>query len=255
MKIIVFHRKQIIPRPRENNQEGQQQNGTRPQPVENPYAREPRQTRSGFSQFKYGIREKTGAMILDFEGLENGKIPVKGTVSIPIKSWTEYDIYFRPYSRTLSIIDREILNPVAINVGQNPENYIGRVLSTDTETLVYLRGRCPNVKGYKNILVEDNQMSTMAFNRYSSKAKHYVEEVERRLQALSQIDTFKHIGYLEAQVDILTKIILDSKLAKDKGLKSLLENALSLSPLSGKSNADISKSIQYKKVVQSLKAS
>ncbi len=249
MKIIVFHRKQTQEQKEVIDSSSQEQSPNE----KNPYARLKKSKRLGLTDFKYSLRNTSNSVVIGIEVLENGRQSTKGSVSVPIKPWSCYNIFFRPHTRKFAVIDRTILNSVTTNVIYNTENYVGRVVTTDSETLLYLRGAIPNISGYKNIVVGDDQTSASAFARYSSKVQQFIGKIEKKQESLAQIDDPSRLAYLEAQVDVLTKIILDSKLAKDKGLNSLLENALSLSSLANKSNAEISKRIQYKKVVQSLK--
>ena len=253
MKIIIFHRKQVQEQRRAKEPQKQtDQNGK--SPTRDPYLRERSATINGLSKFEYVVKDKSDSLSLTIEALEHSKTPVKGTVSIPLVPWTRYNIYYLPSAGKFTIIDRMVINPVGGSVGFTTENYVGRVITTDTEALVYLRGRFQKINGFKNILLEDGQTSSSAFSRYSSKVKHFVENSEMRKAALSRIDVFKQLAYLEAQVDLLTKILLDSKIVKNEGLKGLIQEALSLSSLKGKSNEEIRKRIQYKKFVQSTKA-
>lgn len=247
MTIIVFHRNQ----PKKAYDESK--NGNAPvessDRIEIESNKRARESKQGLSEFKYALLDKGKSLILTVEAKGNGQQDVKGTVAVRLNEWTQQDIYYRPNTQKIEVIDGLAINPVSLS----QTNFIGRIITTDTETLVYLRGRIPNISGFKNIVVADDQTSATAFAKYSSKVKHFMEETDRRRHALSKVDVFKQLNYLETQVDVLTKVILAANIIKDPAVKAVMQEALKYSPCLGTAPETLKKRVQYKKEIQALK--
>ena len=76
---------------------------------------------------------------------------------------------------------------------------------TDSEALLYLRGRIPNISGFKNIVLKDDEDSAVAVRRYSPKVSRFLDELNDRQRKLGELE-----------------IILDNDLVKDKLLAKIL---------------------------------
>lgn len=206
----------------------------------------------GLSEFKYQVKQAQRGLMLTVEAKYNGTIPVKKSVVVPLKPWTKFSLFYYPNSSTVSIVDSAALNPTRSHIEHTQENFIARMIVTDTEALVYLRGRFPAIPGFKNVIVADDQDSTIAFAKYSSKAKRFNDQLTERMAELGKIDTFKQVSYLEAQVDVLTKVILASGIVKDTQLRDILKEADRYSQCSNANPAELRKKLQYKQFVRSL---
>ena len=88
------------------------------------------------------------------------------------------------------------------------ENYLGRVVTTDTEALLYLRGRFGRVEGFRNVIFDDKETSGTAFVRHSPKVARLLIDLEDRKVRLGRVDLYRQIACLEAQVDLLTELVL-----------------------------------------------
>ena len=203
-----------------------------------------------FSEFSYSLNEKGKSLVLSFEALEGNSRKINGVTLVPVTPWTQYNVFYQPNTRKLEVVDLTSINSVVLGVGNNQDNFIARVLTTDTETLIYLRGRIKNVPGFKNILVIDEENSAQAFAYYSSKAKHFLEDNIRRRNSLGKVDVYKYLCLLETQVDILTKIVLEKDLVQDDNLKSILNEAVGCSACVKSAHKTLKKRLQYKKQVQ-----
>lgn len=182
----------------------------------------PKKTRSeGLSEFSYQVKEVDKSVRISIEA-KYQEIPIKETVRVPQQPWSIFHVFLQPDTGKIEIVSLTTFTS-RNNVEYPQQNYIAKVLTTDTETLLYLRGRIPNIKGFKNITVEEGQDSATAFRRYSSKVKRFQEELNERKRKLGTIDLFKQLGYLEAQVDVLTEIIVEAGLVRDKRLRGFLE--------------------------------
>lgn len=176
----------------------------------------------GLSRFKYELSQGKDKLILKVEAVYSGQIPVKGSCSLDLEEWSVFRIYFRPTTGKVEVVSSTALNPVSSQSENNSDNYIGRLIVTDSEALLYLRGRIPNISGFKNIVLKDDEDSAVAVRRYSPKVSRFLDELNDRQRKLGELDIFKQIAYLETQVDVLTKIILDNDLVKDKLLAKIL---------------------------------
>lgn len=174
------------------------------------------------SEFSYQVKEVDKSVRISIEAKYQGEIPIKETVRVPQQPWSIFHVFLQPDTGKIEIVSLTTFTS-RNNVEYPQQNYIAKVLTTDTETLLYLRGRIPNIKGFKNITVEEGQDSATAFRRYSSKVKRFQEELNERKRKLGTIDLFKQLGYLEAQIDVLTEIIVEAGLARDKRLLGFLE--------------------------------
>lgn len=103
--------------------------------------------------------------------------------------------------------------------------YFGKYLVTDRTILIYLRGAMKDIPGVRNVVMKDNQNSVRAFQAYSSVANRMILRQHAKRTFLSTTDPLDSVGYLEAQVDMLTRIILDKGLADGNAFKPILETA------------------------------
>ena len=210
----------------------------------------PNARHEGLGQLSFELQRSAKGLILSVKAMLNETIPVRERVSLPLIPWTHVNVYYRPSIGKIQLVDATSVNANRSHVENSPENYLGRLIVTDTEALIYLRGRMPNIPGFKNILLSDTESSASAFARYSSKVKHFVEEASRRQSLLGKIDVYKQLACLEAQVDVLTKVILASGLVADEKLKAVLEEAQRFSMCENSNVAILKQKIQYKKVVR-----
>ena len=120
-----------------------------------------------------------------------------------------------------------IVNPYAsqMNYEFTEGFYFGKYLVTDRTILVYLRGAMKDVPGVRNVIMKPEQNSVRAFQAYSSVANRYILRQHAKRTFLSTTAPLDSVGYLEAQVDMLTKIILEKGLADGNTFKPILERA------------------------------
>lgn len=242
MKVVIFHRpfkqKKILSTSI-INENADQNSELIDKPKESP------KVKSGFSDFEYTVKNREKSLLFSFAAKFNGS-EIKDRLIVPLAPWTQLGVFFNFSTSRLELVDLSVLGTAILK----QDNYIARLLSTDSEALIYLRGRIKDVPTYKNILVADDENSAIAFSKYSSKAKHFFEKTVRRNTSLSKIDVYKYLCLLETQVDVLTKIVLDSNLVSNKELKSLLEDSVGCSACLKSSHATLEKRIQYKKQIQ-----
>ena len=100
--------------------------------------------------------------------------------------------------------------------------------------------------------MKDEQNSGSAFTTYSSKVKHFIEANIARQEQLSHIDLHKQISYLEGQVDVLTKIIIQSGIVRNPEQLELLKEADRFSLCENLDAKALRKKMQYKKFVRGI---
>lgn len=206
----------------------------------------------GLSEFKYEIKEVDKKIRITLQAKYLGKISLKEVFYIPLIPWSLMSAFYQPSSGKVEVVDSTSLSTSRSHIENTPANFIARIVTTDTETLIYLRGRIPNIQGYKNIIVDDDMDSARAFKHYSSKIKHFMDGISERRKALGKIDVYKQIGYLEAQIDILTEIIIKNGLAMDKQIRVLLDNASKNAVHKNLTTENLQKRFEYKKFVRQV---
>lgn len=202
----------------------------------------------GLGQFSYDVRMGATGLIVGVQAIMNGRAPIKTRMVVPLDPWTQLSFYYHPGLGRIQLYDSDSLG----GLNNAPEYYVGRVVVTDSEALVYLRGRIKDIPGFKNIIVKDEQNSGSAFTTYSSKVKHFIEANIARQEQLSHIDLHKQISYLEGQVDVLTKIIIQSGIVRNPEQLELLKEADRFSLCENLDAKTLRKKMQYKKFVRGI---
>lgn len=249
MKIIVFHRafkqKKILSK----NNSGDNEFSAGEAAERSNYQNEQKFVQThpkGLSNFKYSIKNRESSFILSFSAKYDDTTDIKDNVVVSTAKWTQFGLFYNFTTGKIEVNDLSVIGTAVLN----QDNYIARVLNTDSETLIYLRGRIPDVTGYKNIIVHDGQNSATAFSAYSSKAKHFLEATVGRKNSLAQVDIFKYLCLLETQIDLLTKIVVEKGLIDDKEVKLILQDAVACSACMKNVTNTLRKRIQYKKQIQ-----
>lgn len=103
--------------------------------------------------------------------------------------------------------------------------YFGRVLITTTGIYASLNGRHADIPGVENFARLPDESSETALKRCSPEARLLIEQIAERNRLLSHVDLLDYVLYLEAQVDFLTKIVLDQNLVKQSTCLELLKYA------------------------------
>lgn len=209
----------------------------------------------GLSEFKYQVKEVEKSVRVTLEAKYLGLIPVKETFRIPQQPWSMFNVFYQPSTGKIEVVNSTAFNPTRSHVENSAQNFIAKMVVTDTETLLYLRGRIPNIQGFKNIIVNDEQDSAAAFRHYSSKVKRFIEDINERRKKLGAVDLYKQIGYLEAQVDVLTEIILSAGIVRDKNLLKFLEASRKFAIQKNVTLDKLQERLKYKQLVRGVDSS
>ena len=147
----------------------------------------------GLSEFKYQVKEVEKSVRVTLEAKYLGLIPVKETFRIPQQPWSMFNVFYQPSTGKIEVVNSTAFNPTRSHVENSAQNFIAKMVVTDTETLLYLRGRIPNIQGFKNIIVNDEQDSAAAFRHYSSKVKRFIEDINERRSSEQWIFTSRSV--------------------------------------------------------------
>ena len=88
-----------------------------------------------------------------------------------------------------------------------------------------LNGRHEDLPGVENFERLPEENSEAALKRASPEARLMIEQIEERNRILTHVDLLDYLLYLEAQVDFLTKVVLDQNLVKPSPCLDLLKYA------------------------------
>lgn len=127
---------------------------------------------------------------------------------------------------------------------------IARVAIGD-DCVVQLAHSSAEIEGFENIIMDSEKSSVGHLIAHSETAKSVVEKAKLRSELLTQIDIRNSIAYLEAQVDALTRLILD---LTNENAMAILQEADKYSTLESKGLEKLLKEIEHKKDVREKQA-
>lgn len=114
---------------------------------------------------------------------------------------------------------------------------LGRFIFEKDYTLIYFTYACENIEGVENIRIPDNQFANALMIEHSPILRNEAHKHHCKKALFHNIDVTDTLAYLEIQVDILTRIILQSGIEIPEELRECLNLAdnssvLDLKPLS-----------------------
>lgn len=146
-----------------------------------------------------------------------GPNPVKGTIEV--KPWECYSILLHgTYSMHPRMVfnNRTSVSECAMRGdGHDMLTYIGCVLFTDTEAMLFLRNYADDVQGFDNIHLLESESSEGAFSRISEKADTLIRITKEKRKAMESIDYVGTIATLTTQVDFLTQLVIQAGLVDE----------------------------------------
>lgn len=178
---------------------------------------------------------------------------VEQQVELALVPWSYQAISYRPTLQRTDVRDEEHSydnrNAALRHVFADQNGSIGRVVVTDKEVFIFLRGRINDIAGVENVLLEENENSIAAFCRCSENVKQYFARMQARKDFIANTDWHEHQGSIGAQLDALTQVVLDSGIADDHPLRAALQAAL---PEDGQqlSAPDLLRKMDQKKKIQ-----
>lgn len=122
---------------------------------------------------------------------------------------------------------------------------IARIVLDSNIIWVYLAIPCDEVSGFENELIDNSQSSTGILLSKCNWLKTHYSKLSTKANLINTIDSNRSLAYLEAQVDILTRILIS--LAPESNLLQILKLADTYSVLNIKPLADISNEFSHNK--------
>lgn len=156
------------------------------------------------------------------------RYPLDLTFNLPNKVGGVYEIFYNDARKATTYRNFAIVNPYIPLAGLPGSNVVsvGRVHFEEGRTLVYLRSHYADIEGVENVIMtEESQTSVQAMGAYSEEAKKLFYSIMAKRDFLNEIDALDSTSYLEAQLDVLTKVVLASGIADNDELKEVLVKA------------------------------
>lgn len=159
-----------------------------------------------------------------------------------------YDIMFREDEScyTLSLI--EIFNYVDNNTGIRDVQYkgkkIARIVFDNNDIYILLSIACTDIPNIENEIISNNKSSTKILIDNIAWVSDRFKKIHKKSKLLNDVDLYRTISYLEAQIDVLTRVII--KLVKDDELKTVIKlfddnSVLNIKPIDDIKNEVINK--------------
>lgn len=164
----------------------------------------------GLSDFVFKAR-KVGndSLHIVFEALYLGRLKLEGSIQLTPVPWKMYMMYFHATTNSIALVDMTTISLAQNGAENTPDNYIGRILTTDSQALIYLRGRFDDISGFRNVHVSDQETAASAFSKFSPSAADFMVTINKRLENLGKIDVFKLLCAMEFRLNILSQVCLD----------------------------------------------
>ena len=145
----------------------------------------------------------------------------------------------------------EVFKFVNLITGTRNYSYIGnkvaRVLIDKDNDVCYvmLFLRTKDIDGFENILQDENLTATGMLQSVSPWFQQRCFKIERKRKLINDVDIYKSIAYLEAQVDLLTRLAIQYAPASE--LIDLLKIADKYSVLNNKPDEDVKNEFEVNK--------
>lgn len=173
-------------------------------------------------QPKYRLTIQDGEFIVYFENERYGE-KTSGWFTVPVIPGVYVSLVYDGHDdmcRVVNLRNAQFTGTHSVETGQTL--MIGRVLVTSREVIASLNGVHTDIDSVKNVERLPEESSEAAIMRVSDEGRFLIKRLEERNALLSHIDLTDYVLYLEAQVDLLTKIVIDAGFAKEGIAKELL---------------------------------
>lgn len=136
---------------------------------------------------------------------------------VPLVPLTYYSFWYRSGLQRVDVVNEDFNRQNAMVAGLQHEladlaGAVGRILITDDEALLYLRGNLPDIAGFENVTVGRGEHSTWAFSRYSAKANVFLNEIiQRRRDETQTYSLPDKVSELENEIKLLREEIKQFK--------------------------------------------
>jgi len=156
-----------------------------------------------------------------------GSKPIKGTIRV--QPWEIYSIELQgTYSVNPRMVFRSrssVAECAFRGDGHDMMTYLGCVLFTDEEAMLYLRLHPQGVSNFEEVVLGNDESSAGAFSRISPKADTLIRIFKEKRKAMESIDFVSAISVLTTQVDFLTQLVTQAGLVDEPKVASDLTKA------------------------------
>lgn len=164
----------------------------------------------GLSDFVFKARKLgNDSLHIVFEALYLGRLKLEGSIQLTPVPWKIYMMYFHATTNSIALVDMTTISLAQNGAENTPDNYIGRILTTDSQALIYLRGRFDDIPGFRNVHVSDQETAASAFSKFSPSAADFMVTINKRLENLGKIDIFKLLCAMEFRLNVVSQVCLD----------------------------------------------
>ena len=211
--IILFHRPPFAPDPETK--------------VETPGTTTGVKHSDTFAVQSLKFSEEDGALKIHIDVIWKRKHTLSLDFSLKEEAGSVVELFYDSSRRRTLARNYLIVNPYSPTGGMGERVFVpvGRVHFEEGRVLVYLRGHYADAEGVQNQVLAEDQSSVDAMGAFSSEAEAVFKSLMAKRDFLADVDALDSTAYLEAQVDILTKIVLAAGLADGDELKAALEKA------------------------------
>ena len=181
----------------------------------------------------YEVAESDGDVTVKFNipNQEFGKdVVYSGEISIEKVPGTIKDLIYRNSTKKAYTKNYLIVSPYnpffQFQIAEGQGYYFGRlVVDEDGNAYLYLRGRCKSVIGEEQCHMPLDVSSLVYMRQNFEGVQKVISNLQEKEKFLNDVDPLETLTYLEAQVDTLTRVILNSGIEIDPDLKSILQKA------------------------------
>ena len=138
------------------------------------------------------------------------------------------------------------LKRIAATQNQNFFRVARLVFEPEGDVVIALSSGYDDIEGFENIKIDKGETLSHKLCEVSEFYKSNQEAIDKKYSMLKEVDIYKSVAYLEAQVDVLTRIVLDL-ITPDNSLYFLIKKADDQSVLNIKPEVDIAKEFDESK--------
>lgn len=193
-------------------------------------------------QLPYTIEFENGVLTLGVVSVNFNNKEFSGEIEIDCANNTHsvFDVRIRENMDDVGLSAYKIFN----YIDQHSNLYnkkidgqkVARVLVDSEDVWLYLSFNSDEIEGFDNVIDDGSKSTTGLLQEKSEWFKEQIALFKKKSKMLNGVDNFKSLAYLEAQVDLLTRIALGNT---DSGLLAALQVADDYSVLNMKPLEDV----------------
>ena len=123
----------------------------------------------------------------------------------------------------LSLI--EVFNYVNRNTGVRDVKYkgekIARIAINNDNIIILLSIACSDILEFENVIINKDKSFTKHLVDNADWLDNRIKNIKKKSKLLNDVDLYRNISYLEAQVDVLTRVIVE--LSKESNLYEIVK--------------------------------